>query len=128
MLNIYSVLDYTYKGLQQKDPRFVIEDHETVKDVHTGIEFNLYDDYSTISHDDIIIMTMSDLTNDEKKVLWEIKEFITPEDVMKDKKENHEKYIRERRKEFSDLYANPKPISDESLAPEEDTVPYTGTP
>lgn len=124
-LGIKSILDFILKALMQKDPSIDVLDDMHIMDTHTGVEYHLYDTHSKITHGDDEIMTSFDMTPEEQKVLWDIKQIITDPVTTANKKENHHELLRGRRKEFSHLYAEPQPLVDDSLQPEENTVPYT---
>lgn len=129
MYNIQSILEWMMHQIHSKNPRFEISpDYMHVKDNHTGIEYHLYDNWSKITHGDNTIATSHELTEDENKILWKIRELITPPNVMQQHQSNFHQRIYDKRSELAEHYATPKPVESKQshIVAEKGTKPYKG--
>lgn len=127
MLNIASVLNFIKQGVIAKDPRFHIIDTEHVLDTVTGVKLHMYSDWFKLTHNDEVIATMRDFDPlSEQPLVWEIKNIITPVEVLEHYKLNYKEDIKNRRKKLSDYFENPMPIESKDIQVEPNTVPYTG--
>lgn len=126
MLNILSILNYIKKCVEDLHERVYVMDDEHIKDTKTGLEFHLYDDYFKATYDDKLVLKMSDLSEQEQMVVWEIKQLITDPDKVKERKEEYPKMMKKHRMEFSELFENPNPVASRGPEMEEDTQEYMG--
>lgn len=126
MLNILSILNFVATSIQKKDPRYEVIDSEHVFDTKTSIRYRLYDDYIKITHGDTVILKMDYLSKQEQQAIWAIKQLITDPAETEAKRANYMKMVQEYRAKFSELYAEPMPVEDNSIQPEMDTEEYTG--
>lgn len=127
MLNIESVLRFIKQGISDKNPRFKVMDTEHVIDTHTGIELHMYSDWFKLTHNGETIATMRDFnTHIEQPIVWEIKNAVTPPEVLQHQKNNYMEDIKNRRKKLSHYFENPTPIESKDISVESDATTYTG--
>lgn len=126
MLNILSILTFVHDGVMNKHERFHIANDEHIKDTKTGVEIHLYDDWFKLTREDETIVKMSDFTVPEQDVMWKIKQLIVDPETAREREENHEKYLLERRQSLSQYYENPVAVTDDIVKPESDTTEYVG--
>lgn len=124
MLNILSILNFIALDAQRNPERFKVIDDQHLLDTKTGIKLHLYDDYFKITHDNAIVATKGDFTEDEQKAIWRIKQSITDPVISEEKRKNYQIATKARREALASLFENPKPIL--APTPEESTVEYTG--
>lgn len=127
MLNIESILMHVLQGITAKDPRFQVISDEHVLDTKTGVTIHVYDDWFKLTREDENVITKNDFTDAEQNVVWQIKQVITPPEVLKEKEVNYKPLQDHRRAQLSYLYEQPTPIPDvNNVQPEPDTTEYTG--
>jgi len=126
MLKISSILSYIHSGIKQSMERFVIVDDQHIVDSNTGVELHMYDDWFKVTHNGEMIASHNDFTPEEKAVIGKIKSLITDPELQKERDDNYKEMIASRRKLFSDLYENPKPMVSKHPVEEEDADEYTG--
>lgn len=126
MLNIASILNFIATQVQRDPERFSIIDDKHLLDVKTGVKLHLYDDYFKLTHDNDILATKGDFTEQEQKTVWQIKENISDPMVIEERNNNYQHELAERREKLAAMFENPKPTLDTSPTPEANTVEYLG--
>ncbi len=126
MLKLSSIFDYIHNGLVNGDERYVIINDEEVMDNKTGVKLFMCDDWFKLTHGDVVIVTMSDLLDEECKMIWNIKKLITDPEVLKDREENYQTLMQARREKLSSYFENPEPIVMKAPVVEVDATEYEG--
>lgn len=124
MLNIRSILNHILKGITEKNPRYIVKDHEHVIDTQTGTELHMYGDWFKVGYKDVMVAKMSDFTSEEQDIVWCIKQAITDPTKAKEYSDEYHAQLKKNREKFSDLFEYPEPVT--SLKEEEGTVEYQG--
>lgn len=112
MLNITSVLKAILNDLENSSEHMMIVDDQHFIDKLSGVEFHLYDDYFQMTRGEDKPVSASSFSKGEQSLVMQIKELITDPNVVRDKKENYQKYVGENRERFSSWFENPTPIHD----------------
>lgn len=126
MLSIESILTYIHKGISNQDPRFLVEDFEHIIDTQTGVIYHVYDNWFKVTHEDENVITKDDFTKEEQTKIWEIKQLITPPDVLQKMETDYKPLQEARREKFSYLYENPTPVATNAPVAEVGAASYTG--
>ena len=126
MLNIRSVLNYILNDLSTDSDRFTIIDWQHVLDNKTGIKLHMYDDSFHITRDGEEIIRSNAFTEEEKKVVWDIKALVAGPEKMKSRMEEYPKIIIAQRRALSEYFENPEPIESKQPVAEPDTEEYNG--
>lgn len=130
MLKIASILGFVLASLKEEgNVRFHVVDEEHVLDIKTNVKFHLYDDYCKITHDDKTIMLLNYLTEEERNLIWEIKQAITDPKTAQAKRDDYPNMVQRQREIFSSLYENPVPTQTSkmmNIVSEEGAEEYRG--
>ncbi len=126
MLEIKSILAYILSSVQKKDPRITIIDYEHIVDNKTGIKIHMYEDWFKVTHEDETIITYLNFTEEERDLVLDIKEAITPPKMFKEIQENRVPIQLARRKKLSDLFERPTALVDTTPVAEAGAVAYRG--
>ena len=126
MLNIASILKHILKSVSNKSPQYQVLDNEHVVDTKTSVELHLYDDWVKVTYNDDTVVTMSDLTQEEQGIIWEIKQLITDPAEVEHQKANYQELLKSRREKLASLFEQPQPLDMGFPVEEEDTEEYHG--
>lgn len=125
MLNIQSILSFMLNNLGDKERFHKIND-EHIVDTKTGVELHLYDDWFKMTHGDSLVASTSDFTQDEKEIIWKIKQSFTDPLTAQEMQKRFYERVEQNRQKLADLYENPQPIAVKKVSEEDDTEEYTG--
>ena len=107
--------------------RFEILDEDHVMDTETGVLLHVYEDWFKLTRDGEVLATMRDFdTTIEQPIVWEIKAYITPAEVLEQRKANYMEDIKRRREALSYKYESPAPIKPDKVLLESNATEYTG--
>lgn len=126
MLNLLSVLKHVSSGIQEEEPRYIVQDDEHILDMKSGVLFHVYDNWFKLTYEDKNVITKDDFTVEEQEQFWEIKKLITAQEKLLEMKENYKPLQIERRNKMSDLFENPVPVNPLKPVEEEGTTTYIG--
>lgn len=126
MINIASILKHVLQGVANKNPQYQVLDSEHIVDTKTSAQFHLYDDWAKVTYDDEVIITKSDFTQEEQKIIWAIKECIVDPAEVERKKANYQELLSDRRQDFASLFESPEPLDNGFPVEEADTEEYKG--
>ena len=126
MLSIKSILRYILNELSTGSDRFSIIDWEHVLDTKTGVELHMYDDMFYATRDGREVIRSNAFTEEEQKIVWDIKELIAGPEKMKSRMQEYPQVITNQRKAFSELFEHPEPVVDISPIEESETEDYAG--
>ena len=125
MLNIKSILERLLHEITSKTGRVEVKDWERILDTKTGVELHIFDNSLRAMHDGNEIIRSDGLTEQEKDVVWQIKEVIAGPEKMMRRAEEYPSVIAAQREAFADHFENPQPIFD-GVIEEQGTEEYKG--
>jgi len=125
MLNIKSILERLLHEVTNQTGRVEVKDWECILDTKTGVEIYIYDNSLHAARDGKEVIRSDGFTEQEKAVVWKIKEVIAGPEKMRKRAEEYPSVIVHQREAFAAHFENPQPVAS-IVVEEEGTEEYKG--